>query len=312
MIVVGGENLIDMVQVQEPSQWPRFEGIPGGAPYNVALACARQGRDVGYATPISNDTLGHNLADRVITDGVTLLAERRDEPSSMAVVSLIDGQAQYAFYREGTAERCVTLESVRDSIPAQTKVVMVGGLAITGGADAQIWHDIYSECHGRGIITAMDPNIRKLMISDRAAYLARFESMLTITDMLKLSDEDLEWLYPGVSPADGLELLRDKTTARLIVVTKGGEGAIGVVDGTVIEVAAGHADPFMDTVGAGDTFMATLLAELDRRAQTRADFAGLTAIDLQSMMERAALAAAINCSRSGCNPPYAHELPSQD
>ncbi len=309
MIVVGGENLIDMVQIQEPSQWPRFDAIPGGAPYNVAIACARQGRDVGYATPISTDKLGQHLADRVLADGVSLLADRRSEPTSMAVVSLTNGQASYAFYRDGTAERCVTTDSILSSLPDTTSLLMVGGLAITGGDDAPAWQAVYHDCHSRGMITAMDPNIRVLMIKDRDSYMARFEDMLTVTDMLKLSDEDLEWLYPGTTPEQGLELLQTKTSAHLIVVTKGGDGAIGAVAGQTVSVAAGKADPFMDTVGAGDTFMATLLAEIDTQAATRAELGALTAQDLENMMARAATAAAINCSRAGCNPPYENELP---
>lgn len=309
MIVVGGENLIDMVQSETQGQWPSYTAIPGGAPYNVALACARQGAAVGYATPISTDTLGNQLADRVLADGVVLLAPRRADPSSMAVVSLTNGQARYAFYREGTAERGVTFASLQANMPDDTKILMVGGLAITGGADAEAWHQIYAASHAKGLITAMDPNIRHLMISDREAYLARFEAMLAVTDALKLSDEDLEWLYPGTTPEQGLDVMRQKSSAHLIVITKGSEGAIGLVHDTVVAVPAGQANPFMDTVGAGDTFMATLVAELDRLAQSRADVAALGQKDLQAMMERAALAAAINCSRAGCNPPYLAELP---
>lgn len=309
MIVIGGENLIDMVQRSDQGQWPGYEAIPGGAPYNVALACARQGRSVGYATPISRDTLGQNLADRVLADGVILLAGRNDAPSSMAVVSLTNGQASYAFYRSETAERHVTVDSIRQNMPAEAKILMVGGLAIVEGTDADAWHKTFADFHGVGKITAMDPNIRVLMIKDRAAYMARFEAMLSATDMLKLSDEDLEWLYPDIGLEAAFALLQTKTSARMIVVTRGSDGAIGVLNGARAEVPAGVADPFMDTVGAGDTFMATLVAEIDRRVETRDDLGKLNGDDLADMMQRAALAAAINCSRSGCNPPYAKELP---
>lgn len=308
MIVVGGENLIDMVQSDGSGPFPRFDAIPGGAPYNVAIACARQGGQVAYASPVSRDALGETLAARILADGVQLLAERRDEPSSMAVVSLVDGQARYAFYRQGTAERCVTYDGLRAALPDDAKLLMVGGLAISDGEDAAAWAQLYQGAPELGLITALDPNIRPLMISDRDTYMARFEAMLTRTDVLKFSDEDLEWLYPGTQPQQALPMLHSKSSARMIVVTLGDEGALGRVGDETCHVPAGRAAPFADTVGAGDTFMGTLLREVDRSTDSRADLGTLGGAELQAMMARAAQAAAINCSRSGCNPPYESEL----
>ena len=304
MIVVGGENLIDMVQSVSDDPWPRYSAIPGGAPYNVALALARQGVDVGYATPISTDTLGELLADRITAEGVWLLAERRVEPTSMAVVSVKDGIPTYAFYRDGTAERQVTAESLAASLPQNMSVLMVGGLAISEGDDAQVWAEAFSTAKDSGLMTALDPNIRPLMIHDRAEYLARFESMLQKTDLLKLSDEDLEWLYPGTTPQEGLYLLAAKSSALLTVITKGGAGALARAGDTSVHAPAGKADPLADTVGAGDTFMATLVEQM----ASRGGLNGLDADGLSAMLHRAATAAAINCERDGCDPPRSDEI----
>lgn len=308
MIAVGGENLIDFVQAAGVGL-PSYTANPGGSPYNCAIAVARQGVQTGYLTPVSTDALGGLLAARLEADGVQLLAERSEKPTSLAVVSLEDGIPTYAFHRSGTAERQVDLALLERIAPAGMEVFHVGGLAVAGGQDADDWQAFFSACAARGICTSLDPNVRASLVDDRAEYMARMERLLTSARVLKLSDEDLFWMYPEADLEAAIKVLRGKTGASLVVVTLGPDGAIGFAGGHRVTIPAAPVDPLIDTVGAGDTFMATLLAQISRDGMLGADTLGaMSAQVLEQVLMTASKAAAINCTRSGCNPPFLSEL----
>jgi len=305
MILVGGENLIDFIEGGDGT----FTANVGGGPFNIAKALARQEEPVGYLTPISSDDMGDRLAGALKADGVTLLAPRSAAPSSLALVSLKNGQPSYQFYREKTAERRVTTTLLNQIIPKQAKALQLGSLAITGGKDADAWAQIYTAIHKRGKFTSLDPNIRPAFIKNRRKFLARLEWMLDHTDLLKLSDEDLSWIAPDQPPETAAESLRLQHNIPLVVLTKGAEGAVAVTAEGTYSVSALKADPFKDAVGAGDTFMGTLLAQLSRSGMlSRAALQAATPETIRPILATAAKAAAINCTRSGCNPPLLAEL----
>ena len=311
MLAVGGENLIDFVSGQPADNGlPRYVANPGGAPFNAAMAVGRQGQAVAYLTPISTDALGELLADRLVDSGVTVAAPRVSHPTSLAVVSVgSDGSASYAFHRNGTAERQVTGGGLDSWLPAATQIFHVGGLALADGADADVWEDFFMRCKARGILTAIDPNVRPVLIPDRDNYLARLRRMMKKVDIFKLSDEDLLWFYPDHTLDEALEMCRAECDAALFVLTMGLDGAKGFAGGADLTVPATPVPQMVDTVGAGDTFMASILAWALETGRT--DRAALNAIDLnglETVMYRAAQAAAINCARQGCNPPTRAEL----
>ncbi len=304
MIIVGGENLVDFIQTDSADGTHLYQAKAGGSPYNCAMAIGRQGAKVGYITPISKDTLG-DLLDKTLTEsGVNLLAERRDEPTSLAVVSLFEGVPSYQFYRESTAERMVTVEGLMKSTPDTAIAVYLGSLAIADGADADVWADYYCALHEKGLFTALDPNIRPAFIHNTSDYSARLDRMLNQTDLLKLSDEDLNWLYPDVEIGAAAEMLMKRTSAKLLVVTLGSEGVFALSNGHMISVQSAPVENLRDTVGAGDTFMASLLAYLDSKdALTIEALVGLDAESIEILLNYAACAAALNCEQDGCNPP---------
>ncbi len=309
MILVGGENLIDFIQTGVDGEIPTYKAMPGGSPFNIAMAIGRQELPVGYLTPISSDPLGDLLAARLEGSGVELLSDRRAEPSSLAVVALRDGIAAYQFYRERTAERMVTTDQLANATLASVSAICLGSLALTGGEDADIWADYYCHMHEKGVFTALDPNIRAAFIHDRPAYEARLQRVLDHTDLLKFSDEDLEWLMPGKAPKLAMQELAGRSSATLTVMTRGGEGAIAVSGSNRVEVPSHPVANLVDTVGAGDTFMATLVATLAHRDALKRDIlSSLPEGEIESLIRRAAQAAAINCGRSGCNPPRLSEL----
>ncbi|MEM8978913.1 MAG: carbohydrate kinase [Pseudomonadota bacterium] len=306
MIVVGGENLIDFVQSGDGQHGPLYHAIPGGSPFNCAMAIARQGQKVGYLTPISSDALGRLLAGRLEEDGVALLAPRRPEPSSLAVVSLTDGQATYGFYRDSTAERQITSDT---QLPKEATAFHVGSLALIDGADAEHWEALHNAASSAGLFTTLDPNLRPLMVKERAPYQARLERLFETVDLLKLSDEDLAWLMPDASFDEAVDALRARTKAGLMVVTKGAEGAIGLTQSARVVAPSRPADPLVDTVGAGDTFMATLIATCSANGWTSKEaLSALSETDLTALLHRAGTAASLNCERAGCQPPSSQEL----
>ena len=141
MILVGGENLMDMIQVDNRNENALFEAVPGGSPYNLAMAAGRQGVQVGYVTPISEDSNGDQLAANLLSSNVRLLGPRVSAPTSLAMVNIEGGTPSYAFYREGTAERLVTLDKLIQNLTGEVAIFHIGSLALTGGSDASVWEE---------------------------------------------------------------------------------------------------------------------------------------------------------------------------
>jgi len=304
MIVVGGENLIDFLQVSGDDTAPIYQANVGGGPYNCAKALGRQQSNVGYITPISRDTLGALLAKSLQDSGVKLLAARGSKPTSLAVVSLENGLPSYQFYRENTAERNVTTETLTRNSPELMRALYIGSLALTGGPDADAWAAYFCARHNSGVFTFLDPNIRADFIHDRGAYLKRLDKVLAHTDLLKLSDEDLEWLIPGTQIEDAARQFSARTSAKITVVTLGADGAFALIDNRKVSVPAAIVNGLRDTVGAGDTFMATLISRLDKLGCLQAEaLASMDDAAIENLLHWAGCAAAMNCEKDGCNPP---------
>jgi fructokinase len=308
-IAVGGENLIDFVETGMVDGIPQYSANPGGSPFNLAIAAARQGCAVDYLTPISKDHLGNLLAERLTDSGVRLAAPRLDAPTSLAVVSLEDGQPIYQFYRKGTAERQITWDGLQSALEERPWAFHIGSLGLSGGDDADLWERFFRTCHEQGIITSLDPNVRPSLIEDRAAYIDRLERMFKHADIIKLSDEDIEWLYPDRPLMAAFDHLQDLSSQGLRVLTMGEQGVHARCGKTNIEVRARPVKTLVDTVGAGDTFMATMLSWLaEKGVSSHAELMALNSDHLTAMMERSSLAASLNCEKRGCNPPYLKEL----
>lgn len=303
-LAVGGENLIDFVQEDDGRNPPAYVAYPGGSPMNVAMAAARQGMDTHYLTPVSQDSLGALIAARLEADGVHLATPRRVEPTSLAVVSLAAGAASYEFYRDGTAERQITEAQLAAAEPAGMTAFHIGSLAVTGGDDAPVYEAFHKACFERGLFTSYDPNVRPSLTPDRDGFIARMERIAGHSTLLKLSDEDLSWLYPDASEEDAFARLVGLSNARVVVLTRGAAGATAQSGQLQVSVAAAPVDPLVDTVGAGDTFMATLI----RLVSSEPPEAVFDAAKLERLLRVSSQAAAINCTRAGCQPPSLDEL----
>ena len=297
-IWVCGEVLIDLI--------PGADGVRvghvGGGPANTAKALARMGHDVQFIDGISTDEDGLAARKNLLDDEVKLdLALTSEKPTCLAIVSLdAKGGASYEFKIAGTATFDFSLEWLPDPSRHKPNVLHIGTLVTAIQPCADVLYDWALQVAEFAPII-FDPNIRPAVLSDREAYVALVEKWVAISSVIKVSDDDLVWLYPGQELADIATRWVNDGVA-LVVVTHGAQGLVGYtangaikVDGVKIDVA--------DTVGAGDTVGAIIVeAMVEKGIMTLVDE------ELEATLRRAAIAAGITCSRKGAQPPYKHEL----
>jgi len=290
---VCGEVLIDEL----PSG-----AVVGGGPANTAKALARLGHEVAFIDGISTDAYGVKARAELAADGVNLsLAMTSDLPTAVAVVTLAaDGGASYVFKLDKTATFDFNSSWLPDPSRYKPQVLHIGTLATLVQPGADVLFDWALACADFAPVV-FDPNIRPQVMSDRAKYVALVEKWFGISSVVKLSDDDFEWLYPGKSP-ESIANQWLQGGAALVVMTRGADGLIGYTSDGVVEVA-GEKVNVVDTVGAGDTVGAIVVQGLitDGLLNMRGSV-------LKNVLRRAAVAAAITCSRAGAQPPYAHEI----
>lgn len=290
---VCGEVLIDEL----PSG-----AVVGGGPANTAKALARLGHEVAFIDGISTDAYGVKARAELAADGVNLsLAMTSDLPTAVAVVTLAaDGGASYVFKLDKTATFDFNSWWLPDPSRYKPQVLHIGTLATLVQPGADVLFDWALACADFAPVV-FDPNIRPQVMSDRAKYVALVEKWIGISSVVKLSDDDFEWLYPGKSP-ESIANQWLQGGAALVVMTRGADGLIGYTSDGVVEVA-GEKVNVVDTVGAGDTVGAIVVQGLitDGLLNMRGSV-------LKDVLHRAAVAAAITCSRAGAQPPYAHEI----
>jgi fructokinase len=307
MFVVCGEALFDVFGGGDTPTGMTLDARVGGSPFNVALGLARLSQPVCLLGAISRDFLGQRLMRALAAEGVSTAAVQRcDAPTTLSVVGLdADGKPSYAFYGEGCADRQLTPDAL-DHLPAGARAIVLGSYATVSGQTALTQRALVAREHGRTMI-AYDPNIRLNVEPDLAVWRAQIQWMLPRTQLLKVSDEDLERVHPGLALADfAAEALAHGVAA--VVVTRGSEGAAVWTAGGQVAVAP-VAVAVVDTVGAGDTFMAALLTWIaEHDALSARALAGLPLPAWREALAFAARAAAITCSRRGADLPRRAEL----
>lgn len=299
-IWVCGEVLIDLISIAPGSaeQAPHV----GGGPANTAKALARLGHEVHFIDGISTDAYGVMSREELLRDEVKLdLALTSDKPTCVANVTLDEkGSASYIFEIEGTATFDFSLEWLPDPSRYQPKALHIGTLVTIIQPGADVLYDWALQVAEFAPIV-FDPNIRPSVMGDRDIYEAAVEKWAAISSIIKVSDDDVKWLFPNHSVAEVAERWV-KDGAALVVVTRGSEGLIGFTADGAVEVP-GVKIVVADTVGAGDTVGAIIV-----EAMVEKGIMALTGDVLRDVLARAAAAAAITCSRPGAQPPYKHEL----
>ena len=300
MILCSGEALIDMLPRETLAGEAGFAPYPGGAVFNTAVALGRLGAEVGFFSGISTDLFGQSLIASLEAAKVDAgLALRNARPTTLAFVTLTDGHAEYAFYDENTAGRMLTPDDLPE-VPESVTAMFFGGISLVVEPCGAAYEALMLREADRRV-TMLDPNVRPGFITDEARYRARIDRMLAAADVVKISDEDLAWLGHDVEALLTMG-------ARLVCMTRGAKGVSAYWPGGEVFVLARRVD-VVDTVGAGDTFNAGVLAGLERAGLlTKPALANLTAETVTPALELGAAAAAITVSRAGANPPWAHEL----
>jgi len=302
VIVVGGEALVDLVDDHES-----LRPVAGGGPFNTAIAFGRLEIPVAFLGSISRDTYGEMLVDRLVVAGVdTSLIRRSDAPTPHAVVHRQhDGRNDYTFQLSGTSLLDMSPEDL-PVLPDTAWAVHVGTLALAVDPPATAYEALVEREAGRRQIV-FDPNVRPAIFGDAAEYRRRFERLAQLADLIKLSDDDAAWIYPGLSTDEVLELVLG-LGPRIVALTRGEHGAVAAsreafVDIDVIPVAV------VDTVGAGDSFGAALVAAL---VDDGAFGPGATRTADDALLKRAVgyavAASAITCTRAGAVPPSRDEI----
>lgn len=299
MISVIGEALVDLVITPDGA----VDATLGGAPFNTARVGGRLGASARFVGAVSNDRFGSMLAARLTADHVdTSALVRVDLPTTLAAAELADdGSATYRFYIDGTS--APELRSI-DPAAVDGPVIFTGGLGLVLEPMADAVQAVISSSRPDQLVM-VDVNCRPNVIGDRPTYVDRVTRVVGRADVVKVSDEDLAYLSPGVDP---LTAARSLLTAgpSAVLVTRGGDGVHVFVPGadTVVEVAPVEV---VDTIGAGDSFGAGFLAWWVDSGAARGDTGDLDR--LVAAVHAANQVAAVVVARRGADPPWRNELP---
>ncbi|MAY62297.1 MAG: carbohydrate kinase [Rhizobiales bacterium] len=305
MIISCGEALIDMLPRRSEAGEEAFAPYAGGAVFNTAIALGRLGVPSGFFTGLSSDMFGDVLRRSLDDSKVDhSYCATLDLPTTLAFVKLTNGQASYAFFDENTAGRMIT-EADLPELGDDVSAMHFGAISLISEPCGSTYEALMQREHKKRVIS-LDPNIRPSFIKDADAHRARIDRMIDMSDILKLSDEDLEWFgMSGMEQAAGVWLDRG---VKLVVITRGPEGAIGFASDQMIDVQGVKVE-VADTVGAGDTFNAGILASLHRAGRLDKDaIANLSGDEIHDALLWGAKAAAVTVSRPGANPPWAEEI----
>jgi len=304
-VVVAGDALVDLTPSTTVRGERAYQPHPGGSCLNVAVGLGRLGVPTAFLARLSRDAFGQMLRAQLADSGVhpTYFVDT-DDLTTLAAVHLRGGQATYSFHAQRAADRGLLPEHLMTLAPGAA--LHLGSIALVLEPVASTLEGLLQRETGRRVIS-LDPNVRPGLIPDRVAYLDRFEGWVRLVDILKVSEEDLAWLYPRRLQVD---VAADWHAAGvpLVLVTQGENGAVA---STPFASAAVRAPQVLvvDTVGAGDAFMSGALAHLhERRLLSRDGLRSLDDSGLTDLLQAACLVAAHTCTRAGADPPRRREL----
>lgn len=306
MILCCGEALIDCLPRKTAEGADCFQPVNGGSVYNTAIALGRLGHAVGLFAGISTDFFGDSLRAGLKASHVAHKYLRpKDLHTTLALVKLVDGHARYSFIDDASAGRMLVKADL-PRLPAAVTALHFGSISLIPEPCGGTYEALMKREAKRRVIT-LDPNIRPTLIKDKARHLKRLGRLIAMADILKISDEDVKWMT-GSSNLDAAAKAWLRKGARLVAITQGGKGCkvytkrfAFALDAPKVKVA--------DTVGAGDTFTAGLVAHLQEHGLlSKKALASISETDARAAAAFAMKAAAITVSRVGADPPWKHEM----
>lgn len=306
MILSCGEALIDFIPSETKTGAPAWEAKTGGSVMNTAIALGRLGIKSAFLGGLSSDFFGDELRKSMMAASVDLsLSPVSARYTILAFVKLEGGQARYSFIDEGSACRMLSIADLKP-LPSSVSAIHLGSFPIAIEPCGAAFEALCSREQGTRVIH-FDPNIRANLIKDKRAHRARVERIVAMADIVKLSEEDLDWLDPGASHEAFAKDWLDRG-AKLIIVTRGKDGAEGFTRNFRCDLP-GRDVKVADTIGAGDTFTAGILCALQRAGRlSKPAIAALDRDSVSDAIDFAIRAAAVTVSRPGADPPWAHEL----
>jgi fructokinase len=301
LIVVCGEALIDMIHNDDGTQ----RAAPGGGPFNTARALARLGVPTAFLGHLSTDEFGQELAGLLEEDGVNLqYATFGAEKTTIAVADIdSEGLAEYQFLVHGTSAPNLIREMIPTDFGPAVSAIHLGTLGLVLEPMAETLETLADRERGKRMLM-LDPNVR-VGLTPESEYHERLRHVIAESSLVKASDADLAWLYPGLEYSQAAERILDEGVS-VVVVTLGADGAFGAHGDVRIRVPAPQVH-VVDTIGAGDAFGAALLAWLHDHDCIAPELQ-LNETELREALEYACLAAAITCTRAGADPPRKWEL----
>ncbi len=308
MILCCGEALIDMLPEENNVGKRVFLPVPGGSPYNTAIAIARLGVETAFLGKISYDFFGDLLVENLKSNNVnTKFITRTDKNTTLAFVDKTeDGSARYAFYSEGSADRNLEVKDIPERFSDDVHCIEFGSISLLLEPGSSTIRGLVSREYDKRVIS-FDPNIRPGLIENKRNYLEMFNALVKHSHILKASDEDIKWLYPEIELEKAVSNLLELGVS-VVVITMAAKGAFAVCSEGMVKVSAIDV-PVVDTVGAGDTFHAAFLSYLYREGFLNVDLVKhLKKGTVKKALEFAIKAASITCSRAGANPPSMVEM----
>ncbi|MBG1232897.1 carbohydrate kinase family protein [Aestuariivirga litoralis] len=306
MILCCGEALVDLVQRDEEGG-NVFRAYNGGGIYNTAIALGRLGEQVGLFGGMSKDVFGESLRAQLRAAHVSEKFLRiKDRHTTLAIVKVnAEGNAHYFFIDDASAGRWIEKKDM-PKLASTIKALMVGGIHMAS-EPAGSTYEAFAKKAAKNHVIAMDPNVRPPHIKDRKKFLARLSRMIAISDILKISDDDVKWVT-GSSDLTKAAKSFLKKGAKIVAITRGGAGCHLFTTRFSFDAAA-PAVKVADTVGAGDTFNAGLLHALNTQGLfAKKAIAEISEEQLKTAANYAMRAAAVTVSRPGADPPWAHEM----
>ena len=308
MIICCGESLIDMISVANAGNESLYAGLTGGAIFNTSIALGRLDVPVGLISGVSTDLFGEKIKKDLTESNVNIkLLIRNEKPTTLAFVDVKNGQANYTFYDENSAGNSIHYSDF-PNIPKIANTLCFGGISLCTEPAASAYEKLFIQ-EIKNKVLFLDPNIRSTFISDEISYRKRLNKMISSSDILKVSDEDLGWIVTsGSSINEKIEKLHN-LGAKLIIVTKGAEGVAAYVKNKKVINLPAQKVNVIDTVGAGDTFNAGFLAKLSKlKLLSKSNIKNLSSKQISMALEYGIKAASITVSRKGANPPLLSEI----
>jgi len=300
-LLVMGETLVDLV----PGPKGR-EAVLGGSPYNVAIGLGRLGANVGIASSLSTDADGQRFKAALTADSVDLsyvAYSDAQSPTALVEEGTTESGPRYVFTLTGTAFDVPP--ALPQSWPDALRHVHAGSFSTLVPPMAGAVYDALLDAKGHRT-TSYDPNIRPMITPDKAKARADVERLVALVDIVKASEEDMEWLYPDVAPRDAMKAWLKKGPT-LAVLTRGGNGAEAFTASGHIALPAPKIT-VQDTVGAGDSLMSSLLFAMDSDGALGKHHAPWTQSAIEKWLLFAVRASAFTCTQKGSNPPRLKDL----